>query len=403
MLLLNEDLLIACFGECFTAHQQLLIELFAGAQADLLNGDILIQLQSGQADEVFRQFQDLHRLAHIQNEDLALLCHSTRLEHQLGSLGNGHKIADDAPIRDGDGAALLDLLFEKGHNRAIGTKHIAKPHRAEFCGAVRPALQDHLAESLGSAHEVGGIHSLIRGDHDKFLDAELLRRPHHMICAENVILDGLLWAFLHQRDMLVGRRMEHDVGAIHPKQAVNFFLISHGGDLHPQVQPIAPYTPQLLLDIISVVLVNIQNDELLGLIFGDLTAKLAADGTAAAGHQHGLPLQEIQQNRRIQLHRLSAKEIFHLHILHRRHAHLAVYQLVNSRQAPYTAARFLADVQDLFLILGRRCGDGKDDLCDPLLFDHLGDLLPPADDGHVPDVLALLALVVVDDAADMAF
>ena len=224
-----------------------------------------------------------------------------------------------------------------------------------------------------------------------------------MICAENVILDGLLWAFLHQRDMLVGRRMEHDVRAIHLKQAVNFFLISHGGDLHPQVQPIAPYTPQLLLDIISIVFVNIQNDELLGLIFGDLTAKLAADGTAAAGHQNGLTLQEIRQDRRVQLDRLSAKQIFHLHILHRRHAHLAVHQLVDPRQAPYTAARFLADVQDLFLILGRRCGDGKDDLRDPLLFDHLGDLLPPADDGHVPDVLALLALVVVDDAADMAF
>ena len=223
-----------------------------------------------------------------------------------------------------------------------------------------------------------------------------------MICAENVILDGLLWAFLHQRDMLVGRRMEHDVRAIHLKQAVNFFLISHGGDLHPQVQPIAPYTPQLLLDIISIVFVNIQNDELLGLIFGDLTAKLAADGTAA-GHQNGLTLQEIRQDRRVQLDRLSAKQIFHLHILHRRHAHLAVHQLVDPRQAPYTAARFLADVQDLFLILGRRCGDGKDDLRDPLLFDHLGDLLPPADDGHVPDVLALLALVVVDDAADMAF
>ena len=223
-----------------------------------------------------------------------------------------------------------------------------------------------------------------------------------MICAENVVLDGLLRALLHQRNVLVGRRMEHDVGAIHPKQAVNFFLISYGGDLHPQVQPIAPYTPQLLLDIISVVLVNIQNDELLGLIFGNLAAKLAADGTATAGHQHGLPLQKIQQDRRIQLHRLSAKEIFYLHILHRRHAHLAVYQLVNSRQAPHTAARFLADVQDLFLILGRRCGNGKDDLRDPFLFDHLWDLLPPADDGHVSDVLALFARIVVDDAADAA-
>ena len=203
--------------------------------------------------------------------------------------------------------------------------------------------------------------------------------------------------------MLVGRRMEHDVRAIHLKQAVNFFLISHGGDLHPQVQPIAPYTPQLLLDIISIVLVNIQNDELLGLIFGDLTAKLAADGAAASGHKNGLTLQEIRQDRRVQLDRLSAEQIFHLHILDRRHAHLAVYQLVNSRQAPHAAARFLADVQDVLLFFGRGCGDGKDDLRDSLLFDHLGDRLPPADNGHVPDVLALLALVVVDDAADMAF
>ena len=48
-------------------HQQLLIELFAGTQAYLHDVNIFIWGIPGQADHIFRQAQNLYRLAHIQH------------------------------------------------------------------------------------------------------------------------------------------------------------------------------------------------------------------------------------------------------------------------------------------------------------------------------------------------
>ena len=45
---------------------------------------------------------------------------------------------------------------------------------------------------------------------------------------------------------------------------------------------------QLHLNIIGIIFVNIQNNELLRLRVGNLTAQLAADAAAAAGDQHHL-------------------------------------------------------------------------------------------------------------------
>ena len=214
-------------------HQKLLIELLTGPQADLLDFNIPVGLQTGQADQVLRQGQNPHRLAHVQHHDLSGLGNGTGLHHQGCRLGDGHKVADNPPVGDGDGAALLNLLLEQGHHGAVGAQHIAEPHGTELGLGILPALENHLTEPLGGAHEVGGVYRLVGGNHHKFLRAVLLRCPHHMIGAEDVVLHCLRGAFFHEGHMLVGRRVEHHLGTVIVKELVNPLLFPDGGNLHP--------------------------------------------------------------------------------------------------------------------------------------------------------------------------
>ena len=47
---------------------------------------------------------------------------------------------------------------------------------------------------------------------------------------------------------------------------------------------------QLLLDVVGIVFVNIHDNQTGGLVPGNLSAKLAADGAAAARYQHASSL-----------------------------------------------------------------------------------------------------------------
>ena len=135
---------------------------------------------------------------------------------------------------------------------------------------------------------------------------------------------------------------------------------------------------------------------------GNLPAQLAADGAAAAGDQNHLTGEEFGNGFRIQLHRGSAQQILNGHILHLGQAHLAVYQLVQSRQHPHPAGGFLAQLQNLRLGLGGGRGDGKDNLGNPVPLHRLENLIPAPYNGYAVKEFSLLGGVIVNNAAQGA-
>ncbi|MNP59481.1 hypothetical protein D3C76_1544800 [compost metagenome] len=64
-------------------------------------------------DHFFCQFDDPHRLAHVQNEDIAPLPHRTGLDDQLRGFGNGHEVTGDFRMGDRQWATCLDLAVEQ--------------------------------------------------------------------------------------------------------------------------------------------------------------------------------------------------------------------------------------------------------------------------------------------------
>ena len=73
-------------------------------------------------------------------------------------------------------------------------------------------LDDQFGEPLRRAHHVGRVHRFVGRDQDEAVDAELVGRLGHQPRAAHVVLDRLARVLLHERHVLVSRRMEDDLG-----------------------------------------------------------------------------------------------------------------------------------------------------------------------------------------------
>ena len=400
--LADVDELVGGLLEALLLHEQLLVELLAGAQAGVLDGDVHVGLVAGQADQVPGHVVDLDRLAHVQHEDLTALGVVARLEHQADGFGDGHEVADDPGVRDGDGAAGLDLLLEQGDDGAVGAQDVAEADGHELRLALPVHhLHHHLAQTLAGTHDVGGVHGLVGGDQHEPLDAVGRGGLGHLVGAEDVVLDGLVGAVLHQGDMLVGRGVEDQLRSVGIQHIVHAGGVPDGADEGHQIQ--VGITPlELHLDVVGVVLVDVEDDELLGVGLGDLAAQLAADAAAAAGDHDHLAGDEIQDLVQIDLDGVPAQQVLDIDLAQAADGDITVDQLVDAGHHLDLTAGGGANVEEFLPGLGRAGGDGVDDAVDGILLHGGGDLLPAAHDGHAAQPLAPLHGVVVDETADPA-
>lgn len=105
--------------------------------------------------------------------------------------------------------------------------------------------------------------------------------------------------------MFMGCRMVDDVRTISAEDILDSLRITYRSDQHYQIQ-CRILTDQLLLDRIGIVLIDIDDNQLLWLMPGDLPAQLTSDGPATAGDQYDLILHIVQDFFRIDLYRISA-------------------------------------------------------------------------------------------------
>ena len=74
-------------------------------------------------------------------------------------------------------------------------------------------LHVDFADTLGASHNVGGIDSLVGGNHNKLLDAVLNRKVGNDLSAIDIVLHALAGVVFHHGDVLVGRGVEDIIGA----------------------------------------------------------------------------------------------------------------------------------------------------------------------------------------------
>lgn len=397
------DQLIRCIRHALFTHEKLLVELLAWAETYVLDLDVYIRGQSGESDEVPGHVVDLHRLTHVEDEDLAALRVVRRLEHQGDSLRDGHEVADDPLVGDGHRTTLRDLLLEERDDRAVGAEDVTEADRDEVGLRVLPVhhLYDHLTDTLRGTHDVRRVHGLIRGDQDEALHAGVGCGTGGLQGAHDVVLDRFVRAHLHERHVLMCGRMENHVRLILLHHAADAVRVPAGADEGHEVQ-LRVLHEELLLDAVRIVLVNVEDDELLRLVACDLTAELGADGSATASDEDGLPLDHAEDFFVVDLDRFTAEEVEDVDVAELADADFAVDELVDARDGFQLTATLLTDVEDLRALCSGRGRDRIDDFRDLVLLYGTENVVSGADDRDAVEDAALLVQVVVDQADRIA-
>ena len=215
-----------------------------------------------------------------------------------------------------------------------------------------------------------------------------------------IVLDCLTRAILHKRNVLMGSSVEHKVRAVLTQYIVQAVGIPDGTNENLQIQlRMGPL--QFHLDLIGVIFVNIEDDQLSGVCPGDLTAKLTADGAAAAGDHDGLAGNVAHDLIQIYLDGITAQKILGIHLAQLADADFAVDHLEDAGKHLHFAACGGADIQNFLADCRRSTGDGIDDLADLEFLHHSGNIIPVAYNGHTAQPLIQLAGIVVNDAGQV--
>ncbi|OQC55994.1 MAG: hypothetical protein BWX52_01890 [Bacteroidetes bacterium ADurb.Bin013] len=132
-------------------------------------------------------------------------------------------------MRKGKWSAVLDLLAEPRNDRSVGAQDVPKAggHKLR-CSLNLPAgngqaeaLDVHLGKSLGGPHNVGGIDGFVRGKEDELFHPVGHGCIGHDAGAFYIHTYGFARIFFHERYMLVGGRVEYDLGFVGGQQIID--------------------------------------------------------------------------------------------------------------------------------------------------------------------------------------
>jgi len=236
-----EDLLMAGQIEALLVEVELLIHLLPWSQASEDNLDVAVWLESGEANQLAGQIDDFDRLTHVEDKDLAPLGQRSSLDDETGGLGDGHEIARDLRMGDGDFALILDLLFEQWDHAAVAAENIAKSHGGKIRLGVadREGLDHQLGDPFRRAHDIGRIDRLVGRDQDEMTRTMAGCCLGDMVGAKDVVFDGFSRAVLHQGNMLVRGRVENDTWFVFGENLVEASLVTDRANQDLEIERIA--------------------------------------------------------------------------------------------------------------------------------------------------------------------
>jgi hypothetical protein len=341
------------------------VQLLAGADADELDRDVALRLPAREPDHVVREVHDLHRLAHVEHEDVAALADRPGLDDELYGLRDGHEVALHVRVRDRDRPAPGDLAPEERDDAARGAEHVAEADGDE-ARAVRPArrggLDQPLAEGLRLAEHVLRSHRLVGGDEHEALHAALGGDLGDDPRANDVVSHRLERVRLHERDVLVGGRVEDDIGAVAVEEPPDLHPVLDVGE-HGYGRREAPLVLQLALDRHERVLGVLHEDDLRGAERGDLAAELGADRAARAGHEDRRAGDVGRDRGHVEVDGVAAEHVLDLHLAQLlEEVEVARDQLVDARQRLHRHAGVAAGGHDPLADVAGGGRDGDDDL-----------------------------------------
>ena len=322
--------------------ENLLIEFLAVAKPGILYLDVL---RTAHLDHALREVGDPDRITHVEHEDLSAVAHCACLENKLACLRDEHEEADYVGVCDRDGTPCLYLTLEEGYDGAVGAEHVAeaggdetgRPFHLTLLHGFVKALDVDLTKSLRAAHDVGGVDSLVGGDHHEFLSAVSHGKVGDDAGAVDIVPDALRGIVLHHGDMLVGGCVEdvfRTVVAEDLLHAVSVGYVAHDGAAFYFTPVLRHHQAYVVEGGLSLV----YEDQLGRLVGCHLTDHLRSDASRGAGDHDALAAQHLPDSVHVNLDLVAWQEILDVHLLelgiaqvalsvpfHRRRDHLYLY------------------------------------------------------------------------------
>ena len=357
--------------------QDLLVELLPVPQAGVLD---LNALRPAQLDHATRQIGDAHRLAHVEDEDLAALALRAGLKDQLAGLGNQHEVPYDVGVRHSHRAAGLDLALENRDHGAVRAEDVAEAggdelglplHHAVTLRLVE-ALNIDLAYSFAASHHVRRVHSLVGGHHHEAANAVFDRKVGQDLRAEDVVLDALARVVLHHRNVLVRRGVED----IFRKEGFEYVLhpvslgdrCHHGGAWHRR--EVMRHHPA---DVVLRSLRGVDQHKGRRAERRHLAHYLAADASGGTGDQDALPTEGLGHGFQVDSDLVTRQKILDADLLQGRRSLDRIMLGVNDIVSREYSCAALQDVVLKSRVVAELADPARSDQHggDPLAADHI--------------------------------
>ncbi len=300
-------------------------------------------------------------------------------------------------MSNGDGPAAGDLGLEDGDDAARAAEDIAEANGSEPVGRdLGPRTDEQLPDSLGGAHDARGIDRLVARDQDEPLAAAVLGHVQDVAAADHVVLHRLLGGPLHEGDVFVGGGMEDVLGVVllpDLLQPLGITDVHHLG----REQQVRPGLPELSVEEVELVLVDVRQDQTGRPMGGNLAADLAADRPRGSGDQDPPALHQGPHLAPVEAGLAARQEVLGGKGLKQGGAGLIAQVGKGDGQGLVVELVLRAQAQHVTNEGGGRTGDGEEKLTHLAAEHDGGQIVDPAQHQPPPDRAAPLGAVVVHE------
>ena len=205
--------------------------------------------------------------------------------------------------------------------------------------------------------------------------------------------------------MLVGCSVENYFWVILLENLVHAEVVANTCDKRHEVQALPVFHDQFLLNIVGVVFVDINDDDHLRIVLGNLAHQFATDTTTTAGHHTNLVFDVGANVLVIEFNGVSTEQVFDLDVTDLCCEVCSAFTDIRSVQKRSDKRKHFdrksglaAKFQNLLTVLRRATRNGKKNRFDFFELGYLRDIACATSDQDVPNILANFIAVIVDKA-----
>ena len=305
------------------ADEQFFIKFLARAQAGNLDFDVAVgvlfvfHFEAAEDNHLTGKVDDFDGFTHVEDEYVAAFTHCAGLDNQLRRFGNGHEVAGNVLVSQGNRAAFGNLFFKYRNNGTGRTQYIAETHHAEACFLFRlggKGLQAEFGHAFAGAHGVGRTDGFVGGNQNKGGNACIYGSLRTAECAEHVVLNAFDGVELYHWNVFVGCGMINGVDVIGLHDAAKAFFVLNRTQKRYDFNLAALRGlgfAQLFVYAVQGEFGQFKQQQFGRPAIENLTAKFGADRAACAGYHHDFVADVGAHQFRARCHRGTAEQIDH--------------------------------------------------------------------------------------------